>query len=407
MGISVVEVEEIDIVIVGAGLCGLATALGLHKKGITSVVFEKSKTLRASGSAFGVSNNGWRALDHLGVAPRLRKDSLILQGVARDVWLDNNTQRAAPLSAGEIRCVKRSDILNALAEDLPHGTIRYGCHILSIKLDPFTSYPILHMLDGRTIKAKVLIGCDGANSVVAEFLKLKPKKVFPKSAVRGLTTYPNGHGLSPELVRTHKGNMVCGRAPINENQVFWFLLLPDLHQNTVDYKDPEFISQMCVEKIKGCFPNEFVRMVQECDTSYLSLTYVKYRTPWDILVGSFREGTVTVAGDAMHVMGPFQGQGTSAALEDAVVLARCLADGIGDQADFRGNRNVMQRKVGEAIDAFVKERRMRLVSLSAQTYLTGLLLATLPTPVKVFIFLLTLLLFQDSARLTRFDCGHL
>ncbi|KAH7849059.1 hypothetical protein Vadar_012359 [Vaccinium darrowii] len=39
----------------------------------------------------------------------------------------------------------------------------------------------------------------------------------------------------------------------------------------------------------------------------------------------FRKGTVTIAGDAMHVMGPFLGQGGSAALEDTIVLARCLS----------------------------------------------------------------------------------
>lgn len=56
MDISGGEVEEIDIVIVGAVLCGLATGLALRRKGITSVLFEKSKTLRASGAAFGISN---------------------------------------------------------------------------------------------------------------------------------------------------------------------------------------------------------------------------------------------------------------------------------------------------------------------------------------------------------------
>lgn len=50
---------------------------------------------------------------------------------------------------------------------------------------------------------------------------------------------------------------------------------------------------------------------------------------------------MTVAGHAMHVMGPFQGQGSSAALEDGIVLARCLAEKIGDQAEFQGKQNVM------------------------------------------------------------------
>lgn len=77
---------------------------------------------------------------------------------------------------------------------------------------------------------QVLIGCDGAHSVVANFLKINPKKVFPKIGVRGLTYCPNGHGLPPALVRTHKGEMAFGTVPINENLVFWYLILPDIPQ---------------------------------------------------------------------------------------------------------------------------------------------------------------------------------
>ncbi|KAF3440932.1 hypothetical protein FNV43_RR19218 [Rhamnella rubrinervis] len=404
MDIGHAEVEELDLVIVGAGICGLATALALHRNGIRSVVLERSETLRTSGVAFGISSNGWRALNHLGVASKLRGDSILIEG-SKDIWLNSNRQRDAPLSVGETRCIKRSNLIQGLAEDLPDGTVRCGCHIDSIKTDPLTSSPILHLADGRAIKAKVLIGCDGANSVVAQYLKLKPRKVFPKSGVRGLTNYPNGHGLSPEMIRVYKDDMVFGRSPINKNEVFWFLLLPGHPPNTMDFKDQELVRQMCVEHIKGKFPNDIVRMVQECDTSYLFLTYLTYRTPWNMLVERFREGTVTVAGDAMHIMGPFLGQGSSVALEDGVVLGRCLASKIHDQADFQGNQNSIRRKVGEAMDAFVRERRMRLVGLSTQTYLTGLLMATLPKPVKLFIVLLMVIFFHDSVHHTRYDCG--
>lgn len=66
-----------------------------------------------------------------------------------------------------------------------------------------------------------------------------------------------------------------------------------------------------------------------------------------MLVGRFRLETVTVSGDAMHVMGPFLGQGTCSAFEDAVVLGRCLAQKIHDHPDLlRGTGLFMQRRVG-------------------------------------------------------------
>lgn len=69
----------------------------------------------------------------------------------------------------------------------------------------------------------MLIGCDGANSVVADFLELKPKKLHPSSGVRGFTYYPNGHGYAPQLIRTRRGTTLSGVAPVNDNLLFWFV----------------------------------------------------------------------------------------------------------------------------------------------------------------------------------------
>ncbi|OQU76536.1 hypothetical protein SORBI_3010G162101 [Sorghum bicolor] len=94
------EEEVHGFVIVGGGICGLATALALHRKGISSLVLEKSsETLRTDGVAIGVHANGWRALDQLGLATELRETANIITGlllsqsqVTRDIfflWKDN------------------------------------------------------------------------------------------------------------------------------------------------------------------------------------------------------------------------------------------------------------------------------------------------------------------------------
>nr|BAK02530.1 predicted protein [Hordeum vulgare subsp. vulgare] len=70
-----------DIVIVGAGLAGLAAALGLHRKRVRSVVLESSPELRASGFAFATWPNAFRALDALGVGDEIRKLHLHIEGL--------------------------------------------------------------------------------------------------------------------------------------------------------------------------------------------------------------------------------------------------------------------------------------------------------------------------------------
>ncbi|PUZ56922.1 hypothetical protein GQ55_5G385100 [Panicum hallii var. hallii] len=71
------------IIIVGGGTCGLATALALHRKGISSLVLERAETLRATGAGIGIQVNGWRALDQLEVGDELRKLAMPLSGYVR------------------------------------------------------------------------------------------------------------------------------------------------------------------------------------------------------------------------------------------------------------------------------------------------------------------------------------
>jgi 2-polyprenyl-6-methoxyphenol hydroxylase-like FAD-dependent oxidoreductase len=174
-------------------------------------------------------------------------------------------------------------------------------------------------------------------------------------------------------------------------------------------KDPELIHQLALESIKG-FPAELVSMITNSDRESLSLARLRYRAPWEILLGSFQKGTVTVAGDAMHVMGPFLGQGGSAGIEDAIVLARCLAQKMHEIDHVKTDgRQVMisPHKVGEAFDEYVKERRMRLVWLSTQTYLCSLLVKPSSFLVGFLCNILMMALFSDSTAHTQYDCGHL
>ncbi|KAB8933555.1 hypothetical protein FH972_026842 [Carpinus fangiana] len=404
------RVEEMEeIIVVGGGICGLATALALHRKGIKSLVLEKSESLRATGAGITIRTNGWRALDQLGVGSKLRKTAIHLQR-EQDIWLTDGKQQEIPLGEGaETRCLRRSDLITSLAESLPPATIRLGCQILSVTQHPLTSYSIIQLQNGSSIKAKVLIGCDGANSVVADFLQLKPPKLLPLSEVRGFTNFANGHDFGNDFVQVWGDHSIIGRMPVDNNLVYWFVTLKVNPRGSVVAKDPELIHQLALESIKG-FPAELVSMITNCDRESLSLARLRHRAPWEILLGSFQNGTVTVAGDAMHVMGPFLGQGGSAGIEDAIVLARCLAQKMHEIDHVKtGGRQVMisPHKVGEAFDEYVKERRMRLVWLSTQTYLCSLLVKPPSFLVEFVCNILMMALFSDSIAHTQYDCGHL
>ncbi|GAV71998.1 FAD_binding_3 domain-containing protein [Cephalotus follicularis] len=400
--------EEEEVVIVGVGISGLATALALHRKGVRSVVLERSESLRATGAAIGIITNGWLALHQLGVASKLRLTALPIQR-GRDIWLHNGKHQAPPLAIGEARCLKRSDLVTILEENLPVGSIRFGSQVLAVKLDRVTSCPVVELNNGSVIKSRVLIGCEGAHSVVADYLELTPPKLFSIWAVSGFTNYPSGHEFPIEFLPVRGEPLVMGRIPIDHKLAYWFLALvgpPEGHSSIP--MDPEPIRQLSLQSIKN-FPIEMMEMIANSESDSLSLTRLRYRAPWDILLGRFHKVMVAVAGDAMYVMGPFLGQGGSAGVEDAIVVARCLAHTLKqvESTAGSGRRTIVISKVGEALDQYVKERRMKLVQLSTQTYLVGSLIQTSSSVVKFGCIILMILLFNNPIAHSRYNCGQL
>ncbi|XP_077246706.1 monooxygenase 1-like isoform X3 [Tasmannia lanceolata] len=380
MNISNIDYE---IAIVGGGICGLATALALHRKGLRSVVLERAESLRATGAAIGVWTNGWRALDQLGVGPMLRQKAMLIRGKE------------------EHRCLRRSDLIEALAVQLPPQTIHFGCRIVSVEIDQVTSFPVLHLHDGSVIRAKVVLGCDGVSSIVAESIGLKPPRISRIIGMRGLTTYPKGHGFSNEFIRMKEKCLLLGIVPIDDKLVYWFISRPRLPKDSGVSREPKVLIEAMVEEMKD-FPAEITEMVKNSDLDSLSYTQIRYRAPWDLLWARFRIATMTVAGDAMHVMGPFLGQGGSAGLEDAIVLARCLAKEI----CLSNDRNLRNR-VEIRLDMYIKERKMRILMLSATTYLVGLMRGDSSTAKMVLILAIVRIFFGNRLSHAQYDCGRL
>ncbi|PKU73299.1 hypothetical protein MA16_Dca010989 [Dendrobium catenatum] len=69
-----------DVVIVGGGIAGLATALSLHRLGVPSLVLEQGDSLRAGGTSLTLFKNGWRVLDAIGVGDELRIRFIEIEG---------------------------------------------------------------------------------------------------------------------------------------------------------------------------------------------------------------------------------------------------------------------------------------------------------------------------------------
>jgi 2-polyprenyl-6-methoxyphenol hydroxylase-like FAD-dependent oxidoreductase len=90
-------------------------------------------------------------------------------------------------------------------------------------------------------------------------------------------------------------------------------------------RSPELILKEITDNLAKYFPSNFLNIVKHTDLSSLAWAPLRFRVPWNVAIGKAQNGNVTVAGDAMHPMTPDLGQGACSALEDAVVLVRCLS----------------------------------------------------------------------------------
>ncbi|KAF3440518.1 hypothetical protein FNV43_RR18802 [Rhamnella rubrinervis] len=347
-----------DVVIVGAGIAGLATALALKRVGVESfLVLERAEELRTTGSALTLFPNAWLALDSLGISHKLTSIYATFQkGFVTNV--DNGVTQEVNYSAFKggpgvgPRAVHRKALLNALAEELPHNSIRFCSKLTAIETQRHegSSIAVIHMEDGIVIKAKILIGCDGVHSVVGRWLRLSEVVDSGRSSVRGLSLHPQGHGQH-EIHQFLTSGVRAGFVPLNDKQAYWFLvrLCP---KGTKLETDPKEIQREILEKHAKNFPQSVKDVVEHSDLSTLSWAPLMFRYPWHVMFGNLNKQNVTVAGDAMHPMTPDLGQGGCSALEDAVVLGRHIGTSF-----IQNGGAIVPKEIPKVLSNYVEERR--------------------------------------------------
>uniref|UniRef100_A0ACD5WUC0 Uncharacterized protein n=1 Tax=Avena sativa TaxID=4498 RepID=A0ACD5WUC0_AVESA len=320
-----------DVVIAGAGVAGLAVALGLHRKGVRSVVLESSPVLRTSGFAIMAWTNAFRALDALGVGDTIRTKHAQIQGV-----------RVMSSSTGEV----------AREMDLRvQGKLWLGLAKLSDS--------------GRT-------------------------------ATRGHARYPGGHGFEHKMMQFSGQGFRAGMLPCNDTDVYWFFTWsppsrPDGKEDD-DRRSPAAMKQFVLAELRSInAPAKVLEAVERSEMNDVLVAPLRYRPPLSLLSASISKGNVCVAGDLA--------QGACVALEDAVVLARCLGDAIvGDGTET----------VEAALRRYAGIRRWRCAQVIAASYVVGLVQQSDHAAVRFLRDrLLSGVLAKGLLMMPDYDCGTL
>ncbi|CAN6168152.1 unnamed protein product [Urochloa humidicola] len=359
--------SEENVVVVGAGVAGLATALALRRLGVGAAVLEQGEALRAGGTSLTLFKNGWRVLDAIGVADELRAKYLRIQGMrmrspaagGRDLR-EFSFEEEAP--GQEVRAVERRVLLETLASKLPPGTISFSSKLKSIA-EQGPDGTLLVLEDGRQILSKIVIGCDGVNSPIARWMGFSEPRYVGHMAFRGLAEYADGQPFEPKVNYIYGRGVRAGFVPVSSTKVYWFICF-NRQDPGPKITDPAALKSEALELVRG-WPSDLLAVMRSTPEGAVVRTPLVDRWLWPgIAPGASRGGRVVLAGDAWHPMTPNLGQGACCALEDAVVLARRLAPAAAD-GDVAG--------VEAAMRAYEAERWARVFPLTARAGLVGAL----------------------------------
>jgi 2-polyprenyl-6-methoxyphenol hydroxylase-like FAD-dependent oxidoreductase len=318
------------VIIVGAGIGGLAAAVGLRNAGIDVKAYERAQELGEVGSAFFVWTNGMRALQELDLAAKIEAcggkvdetEYVSAGGKLLHAWHVADVARriGAPNVA-----VSRSDLQRVLAE-AAGDAIELGRECIGIEQDD--SGVTVRFADGSEERGHVAIGADGIHSIVADALKLQTELRYGGySVLRAIA--PFQHEAFPgDTFRQHLGRGTSFLfLPVGNGRAYW--AASEVAPQT-GRPPSEDLKGWMLETF-GKFAAPVVPMIEATpaeDIRWLEIFDREPKTRWG-------DGRVTLVGDAAHAMLPTMAQGACQSMEDGVVLAKCLAEGTDPVAGLR------------------------------------------------------------------------
>jgi 2-polyprenyl-6-methoxyphenol hydroxylase-like FAD-dependent oxidoreductase len=334
--------------IVGGGIGGLATAIALRKLGIDCKVLEQSEAPLKPGTGLSLWSNAVIALRELGLEEKVVEAGSLLE---KAFTMTESGRVLSRLDVGLIGagvgavsvCLEREKLRRILTGALPWDVIRLSARCVSFAIRGDTV--IAHMSDGSTTTGDLLIGADGLHSPVrAQLLGPEEPRYAGYTCWRGLADgdlLAGGAAIFMVGSGSQGGVLPCGK-----DRVYWFAT-----RNTSPKADFE------IAKFADSFPPPLRRAIQLTPSTEILRHDIFDRPP----VSLWGKGPVTLLGDAAHPTTPTLGQGACQALEDAVILAKCLA---------------LPGTVSEALRSYERLRQPRTAMVTNDSWSIGQVLQT-------------------------------
>ena len=367
-----------NVAIVGAGIGGLACALALLQRDFPVRVYEQARELSEVGAGVQLSANATRVLWALGLDQAVMAQAAVPAEKLIRLWSSGQAWKGfdvGPVSealyGSPYVTLHRHDLHEALRRAvlaLSPGCITLGARCTGMDQD--RSGAVLRFPDGAETRAGIVIGADGVHSVVRAAL-FGPSAPTFTGVVAWRGVIPAGR-LEPRL-RTNASTTWVGPGahvvhyPLRRGELMNYVSVVEREDWRVESWSTPGSVEECLADYVGW--HEDVRtLIRAIDQPYKWALFGREPMP------AWSSGRATLLGDACHPMLPFLAQGACMALEDALVLARCLAASPGhpDEAFGRYEAARLERTAATVRASAANQRTYHAAALAdagaAQAY---------------------------------------
>jgi 2-polyprenyl-6-methoxyphenol hydroxylase-like FAD-dependent oxidoreductase len=367
------------VAIVGGGIGGLAAALALLRRGIDVAVYEQAQELTEIGAGIQISANGTRVLHALGLADELAKVQVIPDGKEIRLWNSGQTWKLFDLGAESVTrygfpyiTIHRGDLHHVLIEGVWRA--KADAIITGHKCAGVTQHSDhveLSFENGATARAPLVIGADGVHSIVRQSLFGPDQPEFTGIITwRGVVPM---QALPPQISRTKGTNWVGPGAhvihyPLRRGELLNFVGLVERDDWTIESWTVQGSQADLARDFRGWHADVHA-MIALVDAPYIFA--LKGRPP----MAAWSVGRATLLGDACHPMLPMLAQGAVMALEDALILARCIEAHSDHTAAFASYERLRRDRTARVVNGSAENgRRFHNRALSradeAEAYVT-------------------------------------
>jgi 2-polyprenyl-6-methoxyphenol hydroxylase-like FAD-dependent oxidoreductase len=314
--------------IIGCGIVGPATALFLQRAGINATIYEaQTEAADYAGLFLNTAANGVSVLKTLGL-----EGAVSAQGfpARRMVFANGSLKHLGEVrngSEGHTGVVIKRGLLTrtirdeALRQGIP---VHFGKKLQEIRIGG--AHPVTACFeDGTEATGDFLVGCDGVHSRTRQL-------IFPHAPQPSYTGMLSCGGMPQDATAPPTPGtmqMIFGKQAFfgylvkPAGEAYWFSNVawpgePDREAFSAITSEEWRQRLLALHRDDAPLISQMIRAT----TGEIG-AYPIYDIPCQ---PAWHKGPVVLVGDAVHAVSPHAGQGASMALEDAIVLAKCLRD---------------------------------------------------------------------------------